>query len=76
MNDIEKRKAMAVEDYKKVIDWSIKESQKVIEELDKNGQFLKLDGNRNACKYIYEEKIRRLREILKKYNLQHLLGGD
>lgn len=72
MNDLEKRKAMAVEEYKKVVDWSIRESQKVIEELDKNGKFIKLDGNHDAYRYIREEEIRRLKEILKKYNLLDL----
>ena len=74
MNDLAERKAKAVSDYEEVIDWVIKESHKIGEELEKQGKFTTLDGHKDAYAYIHEEKIKRLKRIFEKYNLPYREG--
>lgn len=69
MSDLEKRKAKANEEYRDLIDWSILEGKKVIEQLKKEGAVLGLDGHQERFAYIREHTQKRLKEIIAKYNL-------
>ncbi len=69
MNDLEERKEKAVSEYIKVVEWVIQESQKVSEELERQGKFTTLDGHKDAYTYIHEEEIKRLKNIFEKYGL-------
>ena len=63
------RKAAAVAEYNDVLNWSIKESEKVIERLRSEGRLLYLDGHDEEFRYIKETRRRRLEEIFDKYDL-------
>ena len=70
MNDnLEERKRKATAEWKELIKWSVTESQKVSEQLDKEGAIRGLDTNKEAFAYIRETKKRRLKEIAEKYDL-------
>ena len=67
MTDLEERKAKAVAEYEEVLEWSIRESDKVYEKLRAEGKALGLDTNRESFAYIKEKRRQRLKEILEKY---------
>ena len=69
MNDLEEREKKAIEEYKKVINWAVKESEKVIAQLEKEGLAIGLDSHRERFAYIREYEQKRLNEILAKYDL-------
>ena len=72
MNDnLEERKRKATAEWKELIKWSVTESQKVSEQLDKEGAIRGLDTNKEAYAYIRETKKRRLKEIAEKYDLPY-----
>ena len=66
---LEERKAKAVAEYNAVLEWSIKESEKILEKMKREGQFLYLDGHGEEFAYIKETRFRRLKEIFNKYDL-------
>ncbi len=72
-DDLETRKAKAVEEYQTVMEWSVYEMGKVMERLKENNAWEYLDGNKEAFAYIKEKRQQRLKEILEKYNLPNEL---
>ena len=70
-DDLEERKRKANAEWKELIKWSVTESQKVSEQLDKEGAIRGLDTNKEAYAYIRETKKRRLKEIAEKYDLPY-----
>ena len=68
-SSLEERKRKATAEWKELIKWSVTESQKVSEQLDKEGAIRGLDTNKEAFAYIRETKKRRLKEIAEKYDL-------
>lgn len=71
MNDLEKRKEKANEEYRELIQWAVSESQKVSEQLDREGAVRGLDTNQERFAYIYETAKKRLKEIITKYDLPY-----
>ena len=69
MTDLEERKAKAVAEYNEILEWSIRESDKVFEKLQAEGKPLGLDTNKEAYAYIKEVRKQRLKEIFEKYDL-------
>lgn len=66
---LEERKTKAVAEYNAVLEWSIKESEKVLDKMKREGRFLYLDGHGEEFNYIKETRRRRLEEIFSKYDL-------
>ena len=69
LSSLEERKAAAVAEYNAVLEWSIKESNKVLDKMKREGRFLYLDGHGEEFAYIKETRRRRLEEIFNKYTL-------
>ncbi len=71
MNDLEERKEKANEEYRELIRWAIREEEKVVEQLKKEGAVMGLDGHQERFAYIREYEKKRLKEIIAKYDLPY-----
>ena len=67
--NLEERKRKANDEFHKLIKWANAESDKVSEQLDKEGAIRALDTNREAYAYIQDTFRKRVKEIAEKYDL-------
>ena len=69
--NLEERETKAKQEIEELLNWSITESKKVSDRLDREGVIRGLDTNREAFSYIKEIRQKRLKEIAEKYDLPY-----
>ena len=71
---IEERESKAKQEIEELLNWSVAESKKVSDRLDREGVVRALDTNREAFAYIREIEKKRLKEIAEKYDLPYKIN--
>ncbi|MBR2179552.1 MAG: hypothetical protein IJ862_04055 [Selenomonadaceae bacterium] len=74
IKSLKEREAKAKQEIEELLNWSVAESKKVSDRLDREGVVRALDTNREAFAYIREIEKKRLKEIAEKYDLPYKIN--